>query len=202
MLPLLLLSTVLVAGPRVDDPRIEALWAKGTEYAAFGDTLRARRETWYRNTAAAAQIPLELIDRARAVPGTWRFLVITDARCHDSANTVPFLAALARVSSIELRIVSPGQARWLQEAHRSPDGRLSTPTVILLNDRFEDVGAWIERPAALQTWVLENKPKLPNDKVLEYEFAWYEKDQGRTSLSEIVELLEKAAARRAFQAPT
>ena len=42
--------------------------------------------------------------------------------------------------------------------------------------------------------MLENRTKLPGDQVFNYEMEWYGRDQGRSALREIIEVLEKAAA--------
>ncbi|HSJ10684.1 MAG TPA: thioredoxin family protein [Longimicrobiales bacterium] len=177
------------------DPRLEALWRDGITFTVFQRDSEVRREILDRNAALAAAVPADLLARARAVEGTWRFLVVAVDGCSDSVNSIPFLAALADSAGFEVRIIDRERGRALMEENRTPDGRAATPTVILLNDRFDNVGVWVERPAALQTWLLENPEKLPNAQLFERKMKWYDDDGGRSSLVELVELLERAAAR-------
>jgi len=190
MTALLLFVTMLTA-----DPRLESLWNKGLEYDAFHQKVDARRPMWDRNTKSAEQLPPELVARAKSIEGNWRLLVIAVDGCSDSASSVPYIAALAKAAGFELRIVRPSDADWLQENHRTPDRREATPTVVLVNAAYQDVGAWVERPVELQTWMTANRKKLDSDELHEYAASWYDKDKGRSAVREIVEMIEKAAAR-------
>jgi len=186
MVALILLVTLFAA-----DPRLESLWREGRTYETFHQDAKARRTLWDRNTERAT-VPEELVARARAT-GNWRLLVVAVDRCSDSASTIPYVAALAAAAgNIELRIVTPTDARWIMEAHRTPDGRAATPTLVLLDDSFEIVAAWVERPRELQDWVIANRGKLSDREVLDYELDWYERDAGRSALTEIIALLERS----------
>jgi hypothetical protein len=114
--------------------------------------------------------------------------------CGDSAHTIPFIAALVdSLPNVELRVVEPGAGRWVMEAHRTPDGRAATPTVVLLDEKGDDVGCFVERPLALQAWTVAEKPRLPEQEWLERKYQWYRDDAGRETVREIVALLESAA---------
>ncbi len=80
------------------------------------------------------------------------------------------------------------------ESHRTPDGRPATPTVVLLNDEFEEAGCFVERPAVLQSWYLENQGTLGERELYRQKYAWYDRDAGSETLREFVELLERAAS--------
>ena len=63
------------------------------------------------------------------------------------------------------RARAPGDAAWsipqlgkaVMEAHRTPDGRTATPTIVVLGDDGHVIGAWTERPSSIQTWFLEKQ---------------------------------------------
>jgi hypothetical protein len=169
-----------------------ALYQGGAAYDAFLDAARSRRALWEGNTKRAV-VPAALLDRARAVPGRWRLLAVAVDRCSDSVNTIPYIAALAEaVPDLGLRIVDPDDGRAVMEAWRTPDGRAATPTVVLLDEAGRPVGAWVERPSSLQTWITDNPEGLSHDDLYDRKMAWYRDEAGLETLAEIVALLETA----------
>ncbi len=173
---------------------LRALYLEGRtfqEYLEAADFRQDEWQAWY----ADAEVPDSLLARARAVPGTWRILAISADWCGDSIRNLPYLARLAeQVDGLELRFVSTGPARRVQAGYRAPDGRVATPTVLMLNDAFEEKGCWIERPAELQSYYLANKDSVDEDALHDHMIDWYEDDRGVSVLAEIVERLEAAAA--------
>jgi hypothetical protein len=154
----------------------------------------ARRAAWVRNWEHAA-VPDDALAAARALPGRWRLLVIAVDGCSDSVNTVPYLARLsALVPQLELRIVPPDAGRALMEAHRTPDGRTATPTVILLDSAGRVAGAFVERPAALQQLAVAARADGTLDRFLSGKQAWYDADAGASTVREVVALLAAAAS--------
>lgn len=167
----------------------EDLWAAGVAYDDFLAGADGRRELWERNSARAA-VAGPLLERARAVGGRWRLLVVASARCSDSVSTLPYLAALAAgVEGLELRIISPEAGRAVLAAHRTADGRGATPTVVVLDRQGAPAGVWIERPAALRAW-LAAEEGLSHDQLYDRKMGWYDEDAGGSAVREIVELLE------------
>jgi hypothetical protein len=197
MIPASILSlalTVCVAeGPVAPADSLTRLHASGRRFSEFLAAATARRETWLENYGRARIEPDQLA-RARRVPGTWRLLVVTVDGCGDSANTIPFIAALAdSLPNVELRVVGPTAGKGVMESHRTPDGRAATPTVVLLDEHGNDVGCFVERPLALQAWTQVEKPRLPYAEWLDRKYQWYREDAGRETVREIVALLEAAA---------
>lgn len=180
------------AGPRVDR---EALYKRGIPFSEFLAAANQRRQLWLDNYARAV-VPDALLQRARAVPGTWRILVVAVDACSDSVNTIPYLARLVeQVAGLEMRIVDSTVGRAVMNAHRTPDGRAATPTVVLLDEGYEEVACFIERPVDLQTWFLANE-SLGDRERQRKKMAWYADDAGATTLAEFVGLLEAAGAGR------
>jgi len=198
MLPASLLSlglTVCIAEGPAGAPAdsLTRLYDSGRRFTEFLAAATSRRETWLDNYARARLEPDQL-ERARRVPGKWRLLVVAVDACGDSANTIPFMAALAdSLSNVELRVVDPTAGRGVMESHRTPDGRAATPTVVLLDERGNDAGCFVERPLALQAWTQIEKPRLPEREWLDRKYKWYRDDAGRETVREIVTLLESAA---------
>jgi len=169
------------------DSTYRALYDSGSTFADFVSRATARKEQWEGNYAMKVA-PDALVARASAAGSGWKLLVITVPGCSDSVNSVPYLASfLDKVPTIEMRLISPTLGKAVQEAHRTPDGRAATPTVILLDDQFNERGCWIERPATLIEL-------MKNGTDFEGKMQWYDKDRGASSLEEIVAMIEAAAS--------
>lgn len=170
-----------------------ALFRDGVDYATFRNAATRRVSQW-RDTYANAVIADALRTRVERLPGTWRLLVVADDGCSDSAASIPWIARLAdETGTLEFRIVRSRAARPLLEAHRTPDGRPASPTILVLDVALHELGCWIERPAPLQAWALPARGALSDREFLRQKTAWYERDAGRTTLEEIVSLLEAAS---------
>jgi hypothetical protein len=176
------------------DDELRALYESGVDYATFLDEAQRRRDLWVSNTQRAS-VPDALRARASAVRGTWYLLAVSIDGCSDSVNTIPYIARLAElVDGLELRIVDSTVGRPLMMAHPTRDDRAATPTVLLLDAAWNEVGCFIERPDPLQTWYQANKSSLDSDELFERKMAWYDEDAGATTVREIVEMLEAASA--------
>ena len=179
------------------------LYQSGRAYPEFLGAAQARKELWDSNQARAA-VADDLVDRARLVAGRIKLLVVAIDGCSDSASIIPYIALLAERSGIDLRIVAPDSGgRAIMEAHRTPDGRAATPTIVLLDSAWQNVGVLIERPAALHSWYAEHKPRLETAELTRQKLEWYQRDAGVTTLRELVQLLEQAsrAPARTVDAP-
>jgi len=186
-----------VGGPVPLDDDLRALYESGRTYADFLDRATRRAELWHGNTERSEAIDPELVARARAVGGTWYLLAVAIDSCSDSVNTIPYLARLVDlVDGLDMRIVDPEAGRAVMEAHPTPDGRPATPTVLLLDERFEEAGCFIERPPTLQRWILENPEGLAADDLFTRKMAWYDEDSGAETVETFVEILEAAGSGR------
>ncbi|NND73344.1 MAG: hypothetical protein HKN43_17345 [Rhodothermales bacterium] len=171
----------------------ESLYGQGQTYDDFLSEAVKRRAMWVRNTEKSS-VPEDLGKRVEKIRGSWKLLVVAVDACSDSANIIPYLARLAGTADmIDMRIVDSSIGRAVMEANRTPDGRPATPTIAVLNDTFEPVGFLIERPSTLRDWALENKSKMSTSEFLEKKFEWYDEDSGKESMSEILDIIERAS---------
>ena len=178
------------AAPVADS--LATLYTRGQTWDAFYDGVDRRRELWVQNRVHA-KVPEDLAARAQMVGGPWRVLVITEPGCSDSANSIPFIAKLVEgTPGLELRLVNATAGRPWLEAHRSPDGRAATPTVLVLDEEFRIRGCWIEQPVALQAFWLPVVARGTMSEEVGAKMAWYATDEGRETLREFVEVLEGA----------
>lgn len=192
MLSLLLAVLAFVVPTQASQQPItggSVLFEQGKTWEDFLATADSRPETWKGN-AARSRPSKELVDRLKAAAGDLRLLVVAVAACSDSVHTVPYVATLAREAGVPLRIVDSTVGKPVMDAFRSPDGRGATATVALLRgDRL--VAAWVERPEALQTWLLGPASSLPQAERMERKFGWYEWDRGESTMAELVALVER-----------
>jgi hypothetical protein len=167
---------------------------RGVSFDAFLASATSQRELWHDN-ASRAEVAPELIDRFRRVAAGLRLVIVAEDWCPDSANTVPYIARLAADTSVDARIVDRAAGAALMDRHRTPDGREATPTVVLLRDG-RDAGAWVERPAPLQSLFLSIAIDPEAARRFADRQAWYAADRGRTTLEEVVALAERSEANR------
>lgn len=180
--------------PLNSDDDLRAMYEAGQTFSEFMDSAVRRTDLWNGNWSGSREIDMALVERARAVGGAWRLLAVVVDSCSDSVHTIPYLARLtAMVAGLTLRVVDSTVGRQIMEDHPTPDGRASTPTVVLLDAEWNEVGCFIERPPVLRDWILENPLKLEREPLFEAKMEWYSDDAGQGTLEEIVRMLEAAA---------
>jgi hypothetical protein len=178
----------------VPDSTLQATFNRGITFAQFVDAAVARREGWLR-LQREASVPSELIARARAAGGVWQLLVIARDGCGDSMNSVPYAARLAdSLPNISLRIVSLKEGEAAASSHRTQDGRMATPTFILLDAQGTDAGCLVELPAPLRQWTDAARRTVTSDSLHSYREAFYARDRGVSLVTELVTMLESARA--------
>ena len=187
-------SSPVVATPATADSTLGALYAGGQTFERFLAAANSRRREWERNWDGAVIAP-DVLATARGLKRQWRLLVIAVDSCSDSVNTIPYLARLvAEVPAIGMRIVSSSVGKELMEAHRTPDGRPATPTVLVLDEAGNETGCWIERPAKLQALAIELRGAGRIEEFQRDKQSWYDRDAGASTVREVVEVLAAAEA--------
>jgi hypothetical protein len=169
-----------------------ATYSLGIPWDKFLASARVQRETWLKN--AGRDVPPGLVDRFKRAGDGLQLLVITADWCPDSLHSVPYIAKLASGAGVELRVVDFKTGKAIMEAHHTPDGRASTPTVVLLRGD-QEVAAWVERPASLQWWYLDMADQISDEERLERKMSWYDWNRGSDALTEIVVLAEQSVTK-------
>lgn len=173
---------------------LRQVYEAAVPWDAFLAQADARREMWIEHRDNATPHP-GLVARADAAGGTWRILAIAVAGCSDSVGTLPYVASLAdALPSWEFRIANPEAGRPWMDAFPSPDGRAATPTILLLDEAYEIRGCWIEMPASVWEFWQPALERGEAARMLDRKMAWYLEDQGRETLTDLLEIVE--AARR------
>jgi hypothetical protein len=184
----LLLAVAPSPIPRQAAPQAAAMVDQGLSWTDYLAGTKQQRELWVRN--AGRDVPADLVSRFKKAGTGLRLLVVSEDWCSDSVNSVPYLGTLATKAGVDIRVINSVVGKSIMEAHRTPDGRAATPTVILIRDGKE-VASWTERPAVLQTWFIDMATKIDSAERQQRKMSWYDWSHGDDALREIVTLAEQ-----------
>ena len=143
-----------------------------------------------------ARVDEDHVRRVSSLPGSWHLLVLSEDWCGDAVNTVPIVARLVeRCPNVDLRVLARDVNPDIMDAHLTGGSR-SIPVIVALDEAYEERGWWGPRPTVLQRWVSGQGQLL--EKTARYREArtWYARDRGRTTLEEVVSMLERAVSTR------
>lgn len=164
-------------------------------FAEYLETVEKNRELWHA-LARRAAVDEATRARARAIPGRWHVIALTEDWCGDASNTLPVFERLAEATpSLELRILLRDENLDLMDAHLTNGTSRSIPVLIVYDEDFEERGWWGPRPAPIQAWVMTEGRELDTKDRYREIRRYYARDKGRTSLDEFLSLLEAAAVR-------
>lgn len=169
-------------------------WFEALPFEAFLPTARQNVSLW-ENGWKRAVVPSDLLARAAAVPGRWHLLVLSADWCGDASNTVPPLARLAEAApNLELRLLDRDEHLALMDEHLTGGTARAIPAVIILDDELAERAWWGPRPAVLQAWHKGEGQQYNAGERYRQVRQWYARDRGRSTLTEVIALLELAAA--------
>ena len=183
--------TSSVEGP--DAASMRGRFLAAPDFAAMLASAQKNAELW-QAVWRRAQVDEAYLLRVAALPGMWHLLALSEDWCGDAVNTLPVVARLAElVPNLDLRVLGREANPDLMDAHLTGKSR-SIPVVIVFDDEFRERGWWGPRPTVLQRWVSGQGQLL--EKTARYREArsWYARDRGRTTLDEVVSLVERSAA--------
>jgi hypothetical protein len=121
-----------------------------------------------------------------------KWIIITEAWCGDSSQSLPILAALAeyRPDYIEIRICSRDHYPELLELYKT-NGSMGIPKLIAIDSNGKELFTWGPRPTkAQEVFDALKHDNLEKSKIYEAMHLWYAKDKGQTVEIEIVSLLQ------------
>lgn len=183
------------ASRQPDAGTVRQMYGEGIDFDTFLANAARRRQLWDANWAKSDPAA-DFVARANALEGRYRILAVAVDSCSDSVNTIPYIARLVNhVDGMEMHIVHPDVGALLMQSYRTPDGRRATPTVVIVDESFDVVGAWVERPTPLQDWWIGH-PEISDAEKARRKQGWYDWDEGYSTYAEIIGLLEAADAHR------
>jgi thiol-disulfide isomerase/thioredoxin len=176
------------------EAELDQLFSEGLPFDAYLAQHEDRREAWV-EAYGDVVVDTALLTRARAIPGDWRLLAVVAPWCPDSQATVAALERLSEeVDNLELRLFNAEGGHPVKDAHPTPDGRSSTPTLLLLDSSGAERGCLVEMPGTMQAWWLEEGLQSADDHVkAERKRTWYRADGGRAAWSDLLLIMEAAA---------
>ena len=180
-----MLPVAIAAILALSAPDYAATFEKGVTFAQFLDEAEQLKDEWQGNYDRAV-VDDDTLARLETVRGAWRILVVAEDWCHDSVATVPPLARLVDASHgrLSMRIVHKDAGQDVMDAHKTPDGRAATPTIVVLDDTGAVRGAISERPAALWAYSKEHPERSSRRQ-------WYVEDQGRHAMAEVLDMISR-----------
>ncbi len=162
-------------------------------FSSYLDTVVENEALW-RGVSERVRLPDDLVEEARALPGTWHLLALSEDWCGDAANSLPALARFTdALPGADFRVLSRDENPDLMDAHLTNGGSRSIPVVMLLDEDYGERGWWGPRPHALQRWVMEEGLKMEAGPRYREIRKFYARDKGRSTLIEILELMRSSA---------
>lgn len=172
-----------------------ARFADALDFDAYLSTVQKNAELW-KGVHRTATVPADLVERANALGRPWHLLALSEDWCGDAVNTLPILARFVSVTrTLSLRVLSRDENLDLTDRHLTC-GTRSIPVVIALDDTFTERGWWGPRPSTLQRWVRAEGMLLQKEDRYRHTRPWYARDRGRTTIREVLDMLERAERRR------
>lgn len=154
-------------------------------FGQYLDTVDKNRELWH-GVHERVQLPEELVSDARALPGDWHLVALSEDWCGDAVNTLPVIARLAEEVGWDLRVLPRDDNLDLMDGHLTNGRSRSIPVVIVYDGDFNEVGWWGPRPDEIQAWVMGEGLAMPSPERYKVIRRWYAKDRGRTTLEELL----------------
>ena len=162
-------------------------------FPAYLETVARNEELWH-GLYDRVRVPAETVEEARAIPGTWHLLALSEDWCGDAINILPVLFRLTEaLDRMELRVLTRDDNLDIMDAHLTNGTSRSIPVVILLDEDYRERGWWGPRPRELQKWVMEEGMKMEPGPRYARVRRFYARDKGKTILMEVLDLIRSAA---------
>ena len=132
----------------------------------------------------------ELAARIGAVTDPRLWMVLTEPWCGDSAQCLPYLAAMASHNPrIDLRILLRDENIDIMDLYLTNGGR-AIPRLVVFDTDGEELWTWGPRPAAAQAVFEQARAEgLEKPELLEKLHLWYGRDRGREIEQELAPLI-------------
>ena len=126
-----------------------ARWDKGITYEAFKAAMTRNQERFAENESRVALDP-ETVRTFKSQPKPLRILALAEDWCGDVVANLPILGRLAKeVPTLDVRIFLRDQNLDLMERWLNQGKYQSIPVFVFFDEKFRELGHWIERPASV-----------------------------------------------------
>lgn len=136
-----------------------------------------------------------LLDAAHRITGPYRWIVITEGWCGDSAQQLPVMQKIAdEVKGLELRVVLRDDHPGLMDRFLTAGSR-SVPILVCLDAHNRVCWHWGPRPAAAQAMVMEERGRADYqaEKTKERLHLWYAQNSSTDLQTELTAMLSRMA---------
>ena len=161
-------------------------------FEEYLETVVKNRDLWH-GVYDRVRLPEELIEEAKALPGGWHLVALSEDWCGDAVNTLPVLSRFAEAAGWSFRVLGRDDNPDLMDAHLTNGRSRSIPIVIVYDENFQEVGWWGPRPGEIQSWVMSEGLSMPSPDRYKVVRRWYAKDRGRTAVMELLDIVATAA---------
>jgi Thioredoxin len=161
-------------------------------FEGYLETVDKNRELWH-GVHQRVRLPDEIVDEARSMPGGWHLVALSEDWCGDAVNTLPVIARLADEAGWDLRVMGRDDNLDLIDSHLTNGRSRSIPIVIVYDENFDEVGWWGPRPDEIQSWVMGEGLAVSSPERYKVIRRWYARDRGKTTLSELLDIVAAAA---------
>jgi hypothetical protein len=168
-----------------------AVWDKAVTYADF---LKNARENIELMKARYNDLQLNEtdIDLLKGIQNEIKILVIGTERCNDTAGNIPILAKMESTSTrVKLRILDADKNVEYHQ-HFKVNGKTKTPVVLFLNNDFEELCRWVERPNAAYKIINEATVQSLEERRVALKKLYSDPEIQRQSLNEFLRLVLRA----------
>ncbi len=130
-----------------------------------------------------------------AIDAPQRWLVISEPWCGDSAQCLPYIAAMAEAAPrVEMRILLRDQNLDVMDRYLT-DGKRAIPLLVAADDQGRELFRWGPRPAPAAALFAEaQRAGTEKPEILEALHLWYGRDRGRTIDAELGALLGRTSS--------
>jgi hypothetical protein len=160
-------------------------------FPAYAERVEKSADLWLGIYRTASVSP-DAVRRLKSVKGNWHLLALSEDWCGDAVSTLPVVARLAEETGLDFRVLARDANADVMDAHLT-SGTRSIPVVMVLDANFCSLGWWGPRPAVIQRWMRAEALLLPKEIRGRRKRAWYARDRGRTTINEVIEVVERAA---------
>lgn len=165
---------------------------------ASSEIIEFTRLNWARTMRLQKSIDVDslLVEKVKKLQHKYSWLVITEAWCGDSAQNLPYIAAIAKMvpETVDLYILLRDQNLEVMDAFLT-NGARAIPKLVIVDEMLKrEVYQWGPRPAQAQHIVLQWKknPGTISWSDMERQLhTWYTKNKGRDLQIEFNEILNK-----------
>jgi len=174
-------------------------WKAARSWPDYLESVVDKRDIWEANHRRAMTDEYAEA-RLGSLPGPRRVLILTEDWCGDAARSVPAIAkALNLAPKVDHRYLDADAHPATLDRYLTHGGR-AIPMAIAQDEEGNALGIWGPRPASLQALMRAQQRDLPpvakddlasKSKWYAPIMAWYARDKGRSTIEELLMLLER-----------